>query len=133
MALRSSWKPGKEEVVAQNGVVTAMQPPSAEAGLEMLKAGGNAVDAAVAMAFCNIVLEPYMATVAGLGCMLIYLSQEGKTIAIDFNTRAPKNARPDMYRPIGPASPGFINLFDLEGDANIQGPLSVTVPAPGRS
>ena len=52
-----------------------MQPPSAEAGLEMLKTGGNAVDAAVAMAFCNIVLEPYMATVAGLGCMLIHLSK----------------------------------------------------------
>jgi gamma-glutamyltranspeptidase/glutathione hydrolase len=87
------------------------------------------VDAAVAMAFCNVVLEPYMATIAGLGCMLIHLSEEGKTIAIDFSTRAPKTARPDMYRPIGPASPGFINLFEVEGNANIQGPLSVSVPA----
>ena len=43
MIRRSKWKPGKEEVVVQNGAVTAMQPPSAEAGLEMLKKGGNAV------------------------------------------------------------------------------------------
>ena len=67
MALVSTPLFGKEEVVASNGVVTAMQPEAAEAGLAILKAGGNAVDAAVCIAFCNVVLEPDMATIAGLG------------------------------------------------------------------
>jgi gamma-glutamyltranspeptidase/glutathione hydrolase len=128
VTLRSTWKPGKEEVVAKHGIVTAMQPPAAEAGLGVLKTGGNAVDAAVAMAFCNVVLEPYMATIAGMGYMLVHLAKERKTIAIGFNGRAPKKAHPDMYRVIGPAPEGFIHLFSVENDANIQGPLSVTVP-----
>jgi gamma-glutamyltranspeptidase/glutathione hydrolase len=77
MALRSHWKANKEEVIAHNGVVTAMQPPSAEAGLAMLKQGGNAVDAAVAMGFCNIVLEPYMAVIGGMGYMLVHMARKG--------------------------------------------------------
>ena len=129
MSLRSKWKPGKEEVVAQNGAVTAMQPQAAEAGLEMLKRGGNAVDAGVAMGFCNVVVKPYMATIAGMGYMLIYLANEGKTVAIDFNGRAPRKAYPDMYRAIGPAATGGFHVFDVEDDANRLGPLSVTVPA----
>jgi gamma-glutamyltranspeptidase/glutathione hydrolase len=52
MTQRSTWKANKHEVVAQNGVVTAMQPQSAEAGLAILQQSGNAVDAAVAMGFC---------------------------------------------------------------------------------
>ncbi|MDP6419822.1 MAG: gamma-glutamyltransferase family protein [SAR202 cluster bacterium] len=128
MVSRSVWNPSKLEVVAENGAVTAMQPPSAEAGMAMLKAGGNAVDAAVAMAFCNIVLEPYMATIAGMGYMLVHMAAEGKTYAIDFNGRAPRNAHPDMYKVIGPAPAGGIQLFDVEDGANRDGPLSVTVP-----
>ncbi len=129
MSLRSKWSPGKEEVVAQNGIVTAMESPSAEAGMEMLQKGGNAIDAGVAMGFCNVVLEPYMATIGGMGYMLIYLAEEGKTVAIDFNGRAPRNAHTDMYRTIGPAQAGGYSIFDVEGDAHNQGALCATVPA----
>ena len=111
MALRTKWKPGKEEVVVQNGAVTSMQPQSAEAGLAMLKAGGNAVDAAVAMGFCNVVLEPYMATIGGMGYMLVHVASEGKTYAIDFNGRAPRNANPEMYNVTGPAPAGGADEF----------------------
>ncbi|MDP6511894.1 MAG: gamma-glutamyltransferase, partial [SAR202 cluster bacterium] len=129
MTLRSKWKISKEEVVAQNGAVTSMQPQSAEAGLAILQAGGNAMDAAVAMGFCNVVLEPYMATIGGMGYMLVHVASEGKTYAIDFNGRAPRNASPEMYNTIGPAPAGGIHLFDVEGETNREGPLSVTVPA----
>ena len=103
MALRSDWKNSKEEVVATNGIVTAMQPPSAEAGLAMLAQGGNAVDAAVAMGFCNVVLEPYMAVIGGMGYMLVHLAKEGRTIGVDFNGRAPRRAHPEMFEVTGPA------------------------------
>ena len=129
MALRSDWKANKAEVVAENGVVTAMQPQAAEAGLAILKQGGNAVDAAVAIGFCNIVLEPYMAVIGGMGYMLIHLAETGKTIGVDFNGRAPRRARAEMYDVLGPAPPGGINVYRTRDDANASGPLSVTVPA----
>lgn len=129
MVLRSYWRPGRDEVEASNGMVTAMEAPAAEAGLETLKKGGNAVDAAVTIGFCNVVLEPFMATIGGMGVMLIHLAQEGKTIAIDFNGRAPRKAHPDMFKVIGPADAGGYHIFEVEGDAHSIGPLCVTVPA----
>jgi gamma-glutamyltranspeptidase/glutathione hydrolase len=129
MALRSAWKANKEEVVAQHGVVTAMQPQSAEAGLAMLKQGGNAVDAAVAMGFCNIVLEPYMAVIGGMGYMLVHMAREGITVGIDFNSRAPRRAHAEMFEVLGPAPAGGISVYRVKDDANSAGPLSVTVPA----
>ena len=129
MALISRPLFDKEEVVASNGVVTAMQPEAAEAGLHILKSGGNAVDAAVCIAFCNIVLEPDMATIAGLGYMLVHVASEGRTYAIDFNSRAPRNARPDMYDVIGPSTEGGFQTFQVRDDANNVGPLSVSIPA----
>ena len=129
MALISRPKFDKEEVVVENGVVTAMQPQAAEAGLSILKAGGNAVDAAVCVAFCNIVLEPDMATIAGLGYMLVHVADEGKTYAIDFNSRAPRKAHPEMYDVVGPSKAGGFQIFEVLGDANNIGPLSVTIPA----
>lgn len=129
MTRRSNWKANKDEVIAQNGVVTAMQPPSAEAGLAILKQGGNAVDAAVAMGFCNVVLEPYMAVIGGMGYMLVHMARERRTIGIDFNGRAPRRAHAEMFEVIGPAPPGGINVYQTENDANVSGPLSITVPA----
>ena len=129
MALRSHWKANKEEVVAENGVVTAMQPQAAEAGLAILKQGGNAVDAAVAIGFCNVVLEPYMAVIGGMGYMLIHMAREGTTLGVDFNGRAPRQAQAEMFDVIGPAPPGGINVYQTRGDANVSGAQSITVPA----
>jgi gamma-glutamyltranspeptidase/glutathione hydrolase len=129
MTQRSTWKANKHEVVAQNGVVTSMQPQSAEAGLAILQQGGNAVDAAVAMGFCNIVLEPYMAVIGGMGYMLVHLAAEGRTIGVDFNGRAPRQAQAEMFDVIGPAPPGGIQVYRTRDDANMDGALSITVPA----
>jgi gamma-glutamyltranspeptidase / glutathione hydrolase len=129
VVVRSYWRPGRDEIVASTAMITAMEGPAAEAGLEILRRGGNAVDAAVTIGFCNVVLEPFMATIGGMGYMLIHLAQEGRTVAIDFNGRAPRQARPDMFKVIGPAEAGGYHAFEVEGDAQNQGPLCVTVPA----
>ncbi|MCZ6874151.1 MAG: gamma-glutamyltransferase, partial [bacterium] len=129
MTQRSTWQANKNEVVAQNGVVTSMQPQSAEAGLSILQQGGNAVDAAVAMGFCNVVLEPYMAVIGGMGYMLVHMAAEGRTVGVDFNGRAPRQAQADMFDVIGPAPPGGIQVYRTRDDANIDGALSITVPA----
>jgi gamma-glutamyltranspeptidase/glutathione hydrolase len=129
MSLYSAWKVNKEEVVAENGIVTSALPLSAEAGLSILKSGGNAIDAAVAIGFCNVVQEPYMASIGGMGYMLIHLAGEGRTIGVDFNGRAPKGTTDDMYDVIGPSTGAGYKTFDVVNDANNTGSLSATVPA----
>ena len=129
MSLYSAWKVNKEEVVAENGIVTSALPLSAEAGLSILKSGGNAIDAAVAIGFCNVVQEPYMASIGGMGYMLIHLAGEGRTIGVDFNGRAPKGTTDDMYEVLGPSTGAGYKTFDVVDDANNTGPLSATVPA----
>ena len=66
MSLSSKLRVSKDEVVAENGVVAANHALSSEAGVEMLKAGGNAVDAAVATGVVACVVEPMMTSIGGV-------------------------------------------------------------------
>jgi gamma-glutamyltranspeptidase len=102
----------KDEVKANHGMVTASIPLSAEAGLKVLKSGGNAFDAGIAIGLCNTVLEPYLAGLGGLGFMVAYSAEEDKVVSIDFNTRAPKAATPDMFKVIGGAVAGGTKIYE---------------------
>ena len=84
------------ESVSEQGMVCSAHPLSAAAGVQMLKAGGNAVDAAVATAFANGVVEPFMCGIGGGGVMVIYLVA-GDAGIVNFCPRAPLRARPDMF------------------------------------
>lgn len=101
----------------RGGVVASAYPPAAEAGLQMLDRGGNAVDAAVAAAFAAGVVGPYHNGLGGGGFALVAL--EGKdTLALDFREVAPAAATRDMYLRDGKPVP------ELATD----GGLSVAVP-----
>ena len=127
MSLSSRLRVSKDEVVAENGVVTANHPLSAEAGLEMLKKGGNAVDAAVATGFTACVVEPMMTTIGGCGFMLVHLAQEGKSVVIEFSPRAPRAAGPEMYT-VEDSAILDIGLQSVANSENIIGPKSASVP-----
>lgn len=126
LVLVSKLRPMKDEVIAKNGVVTANHPQAAEVGLSILKQGGNAIDAGVAAGFCNTVVAPFSAGIAGQGIMLIYLAEEKKTVAIDFNAKSPKKATPDMYKIVGVTHRG-INIFEVENEEMRRGPKGVCV------
>lgn len=81
----------------QRGMVVSANPLASEAGVAMLKQGGNAVDAAVATALAISVVEPFSAGIGGGGFALLRWSQTGETKALDFRERAPLKASRDMY------------------------------------
>ena len=106
------------------GMVVTNHPLGSAAGAEMLAAGGNAVDAAVAALFALTVVEPMMVGVFGAGHAHLRLP-DGRHVAIDNYTVAPAAARPDMYRPLSDTWPDYMRV---EGDRNALGALSVGVP-----
>jgi gamma-glutamyltranspeptidase/glutathione hydrolase len=86
----------KEPVRAQHGMVVAQEPIAADVGLNVLKGGGNAVDAAIAVGFALAVTHPSAGNVGGGGFMLVRLAN-GKTAFLDFREEAPGKASRDMY------------------------------------
>lgn len=81
----------------KNGVVAAANPEASKIGVEVMKKGGNAVDAAVATAFAISVFEPNASGIGGGGFMLIRMAKTGKTVVIDYREKAPAKATPDMF------------------------------------
>lgn len=85
----------RSEVLARNGVVATSQPLAAAAGLQILKAGGNAFDAAVATAAVLNLVEPESAGVGGDVFVLAWVANEHKLIALNASGRAPTGATPE--------------------------------------
>jgi gamma-glutamyltranspeptidase/glutathione hydrolase len=81
----------------QQGVVSVANPYGAEAGAQALEMGGNAIDAAVAIAYALNVVEPQSAGIGGGGFMMIHLARSEQTFFIDTREKAPARATPDMF------------------------------------
>ena len=108
----------KEAVRGAHGMVATDEPLASQAGVEMLKRGGNAVDAAVATAFALAVVEPAAGNIGGGGFMLVRLAN-GKTTFFDYREMAPGKATREMYiKPDG----------KLDNEASTVGYRSVAVP-----
>jgi gamma-glutamyltranspeptidase / glutathione hydrolase len=81
----------------RQGVVAAANPYGAEAGAKVLEQGGNAIDAAVAVAYALNVVEPQSAGIGGGGFMMIHLAGTGETFTIDSREKAPAGAAREMF------------------------------------
>src|SRR5437867_3544441 len=88
---RHAYRP---TVMGARGVVTSAHPLASMAGIQMLQAGGNAVDAAVAVGSTLNVVEPFMSSAGGIGLMLISRARTGERHVLDFIGRAPAAADP---------------------------------------
>ncbi len=103
--------------VGRQGAVTSAEPNATDIGLAVLKRGGNAVDAAVAVGFALGVSHPSAGNIGGGGFMVIRLP-DGKSIAIDYREMAPGAATSDM----------FVNdSGDVTNDSRL-GPLAAGIP-----
>jgi gamma-glutamyltranspeptidase / glutathione hydrolase len=83
-------------VAAKHGMVVAAEPLASDVGVEIMKAGGNAVDAAVAVGFALAVTFPYAGNIGGGGFMLIRMAG-GEAVVIDYREEAPAGASRNMY------------------------------------
>ena len=127
--IRSRLVLTKATPLATRGLVTAEHPAGAEIGAAILERGGNAVDAAVAMAFAMPVVEPFMSTIAGAGTMLVHVAKTGETVCLDFNGNAPMAAHASVYKIIGGIATYALFAWPrVEDDANVYGYKSVAVP-----
>lgn len=86
----------RKGVVAQNGMVASAHPVASQVGVDILKAGGNAVDAAVAVQFALAVVHPSAGNIGG-GGFLVLRDKDGKSYSIDFREKAPGKGHADMY------------------------------------
>ena len=80
----------------KNGVVVTAHPEASKVGVEILKKGGNAIDASVAVQFALAVVYPNAGNIGG-GGFLVYRDAKGKTDALDYREKAPLKASEDMY------------------------------------
>lgn len=103
---------------ASNGMVVSSQHLASQAGADILKAGGNAVDAAVAVGYAQAVVNPCCGNIGGGGFMTLHLA-DGKNIFINFRETAPASASADMY---------LDKNGNLIKDASLYGYLAAGVP-----
>ncbi|MGA2946320.1 MAG: gamma-glutamyltransferase [Candidatus Sulfotelmatobacter sp.] len=85
-----------QPVHAQHGIVVSVHELASRAGVEIMQAGGNAVDAAVATGFALAVVHPAAGNIGGGGFMLVRMA-DGKTHFLDYREKAPAAAKADMY------------------------------------
>jgi gamma-glutamyltranspeptidase/glutathione hydrolase len=103
---------------ATAGLVVADSELASQAGMEILKRGGNAVDAAIATALALSVVDQASSGLGGGGFMIIYRAKEKKSFALDFRETAPSASRRELYLKDGKPVPA----------ASLTGPLAVGVP-----
>ncbi|MEA2780361.1 MAG: hypothetical protein QOK29_1905 [Rhodospirillaceae bacterium] len=113
---------------SDDGVVAAGHPDEVEAGLVMLRAGGNAIDALVAAAFMGFVVEPAMCGVGGYGRLSAFLADRKELISVDHYIRAPGAARADMFEIDGSKGLKYYETPYTKGLQAERGHLAVGVP-----
>src|ERR1700761_8201181 len=114
----------KRPASGSRGMVVSNHPLASAAGAEMLAAGGNAIDAAIATLFTLTVVEPMMVGIIG-GGMAHIRTADGSHRFIDGQSTVPLSVKPDTYR----SKPGSAHdVFDTVDDENLNGPKAVATP-----
>lgn len=117
----------RHDCIAHNGVVASKHRLISETGVKIMKKGGNAVDAAVAAAFMDCVVEPGMNGIGGEGVMTIHL-ESGENIVIDYVGRPSMSCTPDMYELEETSEVGWMGWKKVKDNANINGYKACVVP-----
>ena len=124
-----NWLLSKPSASGKRGMVVSQVRSAAEAGVAVLDAGGNAIDAAVATALALAAVEPWNSGLGGIGFALVHRAGERRADVVDFGPVAPRGLNPSSFKLTGKMSHGQFAWAEVEGDANIHGPLAVAIPS----
>jgi gamma-glutamyltranspeptidase/glutathione hydrolase len=124
-----NWALSKPSASGRRGVVVSQVKSAAEAGVAILDAGGNAIDAAVATALALAAVEPWNSGLGGIGFALVHRAGQPRAEAVDFGPVAPRALNPALFKLTGRMKQDLFSWPEVENDANIHGPLSFAVPS----
>jgi gamma-glutamyltranspeptidase / glutathione hydrolase len=127
--LTQNWVLSKPSAQGRRGIVVSQVGSAAEAGIAILNAGGNAVDAAVATALALAAVEPWNSGLGGIGFALVHRAGEPRAEVVDFGPVAPRGLNPSAFTLTGRMKQDLFAWPEVEGDANIHGPLSFATPS----
>ena len=116
----------KSEAHSEGAMVATKDRHATEAGLDILSAGGNAIDAAVAACFAIGVVEPASSGIGGGGYLVFEVGGSGGVVG--FPMRGPLNASSEMYKLSGEPVGGGFGWAEVLGDENLEGPKSICTP-----
>ncbi|MBM3489037.1 MAG: gamma-glutamyltransferase [Alphaproteobacteria bacterium] len=126
---RETWQLRKPAVGGAAGLVASQHYFASETGADVLRRGGNAVDAAIAAGFAIATVEPWMSGLGGGGYMLVYLAAEDRSYTVEFPMVAPRRLDPADYPLTGGRRLG--DLFGwptVLGDRNLLGYPAIALP-----
>ncbi len=123
------WSITKPTATGRSGMVVSQSHDAALAGIAILDAGGNAIDAAVASALALATVEPWNSGLGGIGFAVVQRAGQSGAETVDFGPVAPAGLHADAFRLTGHATKDLFGWPGVEGDANIHGPLSFAVPS----
>jgi gamma-glutamyltranspeptidase/glutathione hydrolase len=127
--LTQNWVLSKPSASGRRGIVVSQVKSAAEAGVAVLDAGGNAVDAAVATALALAAVEPWNSGLGGIGFAVVHRAGQPKADVVDFGPVAPQGLNPSLFKLTGRMKQDLFSWPEVENDANIHGPLSFAVPS----
>jgi gamma-glutamyltranspeptidase/glutathione hydrolase len=123
------WQVTKPSAHGKRGIVVSQAKPAAEAGVAILEAGGNAIDAAVGTALALASQEPWNSGIGGIGFCVVHRAGQKTAEVVDFGPVAPRKTDPKQFKLTGRMTTDLFAWAEVENDANIHGPLSVAIPS----
>jgi len=123
------WQLAKPAATGRRGIVVSQAKSAAEAGVAVLDAGGNAIDAAAATALALATVEPWNSGLGGIGFALVHRAGQPRAEVVDFGPAAPRGLDPSRFKLTGRMKQDLFAWPEVEGDTNIHGPLSFAVPS----
>jgi gamma-glutamyltranspeptidase/glutathione hydrolase len=124
-----NWVLSKPSAKGRRGIVVSQVRSAAEAGVAILDAGGNAIDAATAAALALATVEPWNSGLGGIGFALVHRAGQPTAEVIDFGPIAPQNLNAAAFKLTGRMKQDLFAWPEIEGDTNIHGPLTFAIPS----